>query len=326
MNASILIGIAIILIVAAGAGYYFMSSQPQTQITTQSTPTSTQGSTITSATTQTTESNPQTSSSSGTTSETTAATTPAPPATTSTTSTSTTTQPPTETTITSTPQQTTTTATTTSEEETISVKGAGLESLLTHFRKVTLTIIEKNGTTGEVKINNLTYVESKTTLNGEKAIEIDFQVNESNGKVVLAQVWVTPDYKEVLQISIEGHTLTGPMAQAYGHSLMEGLGSMLYVGSSMNMEFVIGTTEAKILASGWSLQGMNPTTVTISGHTYKAYSFKAVNVADEKSNVKMVEGTIANIFGHSYYYTYLKVTMKNNDTYTLKFTELELWS
>ncbi|MCD6324441.1 MAG: hypothetical protein J7L55_04975 [Desulfurococcales archaeon] len=323
-----MIGIAIVLVVAAGAGYYFMSTQPQAPATPASTTTTQQPTSP--ATTHTTETSaPQTTSSAQTTAPGTYTTTQAP--TTSQPATTTETSPtPTPTTTTTTAgastETTTQTTTTTPSGETVSVEGVELEGLFVHFKKATLTITQKDGSTGEVKVNNISYTQSRTTLNGQEVIKIDLEVNEGEGKSVVAQMWVTPDYKKVLQLNLEGQVIAGQTADMYGQQLLKGFGTMLYAASSVNIKFVISEKEATLLVNGWTLETMTPTKVTISGKTYGGYYFKAVNVADNKSSVASVEGKVANLFGDSYYYVHLEVVEKSNNVYTLTFTELEPWT
>ncbi len=300
MKTGLIVGI-VVLIIVAGAGMYFvMTQQGPTEITTTSAP-------QTQTTTTQTTSAPPTSSTIQTT---TTLTTTTPPQTTTT--------PPQTTTTTTTPPTTTTTATGT----TIQVSQLTLNGLFGNFThaKIVATII--NSSTGETNVYTLEYTETPDTLNGQQVIRIDFTYAEEGGDQQSFTMWVTPDFQHVMQIEMEGQTITGPNAELIGQQILNGISTMFFVTYAPNFEFYVTEETAEMTAHGWSLDAFQPIQVDISGVTYSGYYFKATNVNDAESNTQSVEGKIVELHANYYYLVYIKIVDKDGNTYQFELTEL----
>jgi len=76
------------------------------------------------------------------------------------------------------------------------------------------------------------------------------------------------------------------------------------------------------METGWEATSAAPTTTTISGHPYKAYSITLKNVADTDNAVSNVELTATEISPNVWVLTYMHVNMKDGSTFTGQILEL----
>ena len=352
MNISLIIGIAIVVIVAAGIGaYYAMTSQipaatSTSRTTTESpTPATTRTTTTTEATTSQTISttSPSKTTVTHSTTTTTYSTTSSPsPTTTYTTTTSpkttitstyTTTTTPTHTTTSSTSSTTTTvsstttattiTSTTTSPGQYINTTGITVTELLKTFKYIKMSFRYYNATLDETMTNYISLSQKSVMLNGQNAVEIDLILNSTESGNLTISIWTSPDYQHILQISYAGQTFSGPQAEIMGKQILQGLDKALYVTSSADFTFRVAEGEAQLVANGWTVNDFHQTTVAISNHNYEGYYYKVSNVNDANSDVSWAEGKIAKITTSGYYHVYLHLQLKNKDLFTLEITELE---
>ena len=352
MNISLIIGIAIVVIIAAGIGaYYAMTSQtpaitPTSRTTTElpTTPATTMTTTTTEATTSQTISTSSLSKTTAThsTTTTTYSTTSSPSPTaisttatspkttitsTYTTTTTTTTTSTSSTTTTVSPTTTattiTSTTTTTSPGQYINTTGITVTELLKTFRYIKMSFSYYNATSDETMTDYISLSQKSVILNGQSAIEIDLILNSTESGNLTMSIWTSPDYQHILQISYAGQTFSGPQAEIMGKQILQGLDKALYVTSSADFTFRVAEGEAQLVANGWTVNDFHQTTVTISNHNYEGYYYKVSNVNDANSDVSWAEGKIAKITTTGYYHVYLHLQLKDKDLFTLEITELE---
>lgn len=336
MNTGLVAGI-IVLVIAAGAGIYFvMSQQGATEITTTLTTTShtqttTQAPQTTNAMSTTTTIITSTSTTSGTetisTTTTTQTTTTMSPTTTQPQTTTTQTTSQTATTTTTSPQTVTTTtvpptSTTTVAGTTVQVSQLTLGGLLGNFTHVKVSITATNASTGEISTYSIEFTKSLDTVNGQQVLRIDLTFTDDEGEQTVATIWVTQDFQNVVQVEIEGQIMTGPYAEIIGRQILQTIGNMFLVAYTPNFEFYIQGASAELMTLGWRLDTFQPTQVTISGITYSGYYFKVTNVNDAESNTQSVEGKIVELHPDFYYMVYMKVVDVDGNTYEFEFTEL----
>jgi hypothetical protein len=285
MNTLLLIGI-LAVIIAAGAGTYYIASHQLTSPQTQTITTSITTTTHTPYQTQTTIS--------------------------------------TSSTVSSIASTTGTTTQTTSGSKSITTQKISFIGLVRHFKHVGVEVEIHNGTTGEVTTNTFSYSRSKTSLNGETVFLININYNSTEGDEGSIKIWLSHDYSRVLQLKLGDQVLTGQMAEFYGNKILQTIDKAFFATMSYNLQFQIteGTTQA--IMHGWIVNTLNPIQITISGHTYPGYYYKVTNINDAESNTAWAEGKIAEIINEQYYHVYMKVAMKNGDVFTVKFTDLEV--
>jgi hypothetical protein len=195
--------------------------------------------------------------------------------------------------------------------------------LVKHFKHAKIEIESHNGTTGEISTSWFSYTRSETSLNGITAIHVELAYNSSEGNGGTLEIWLSNDYSKILQIKLGDQILTGQMAEVYGNQILHTVDTAFFATTSFNLQFQVAEGTAEATMHGWVVNTFSPTQVTISGHTYSGYYYKVTNVNDAESDTAWAEGKIAEIISDQYYHVYMKAGMKNGDTFTIQFTELE---
>jgi len=298
LQSKLLLAIAAIVIVAVGGGLLIMQ-QTQTPQTTSET---TQPTTYT----ETEE----------TTSTTTLSTT--------TTTTSATTTTHTETTATTTTSEATTTTETTTAEaegELVTFESAmEMVETISHM-KYKMESSDGNWSTIEYTVLGEEQISGKQTLK----IELIFTSSDEPENPEKGTIWVTKDEGKVVKIAIvangETQTFEGPFAEQIGYQVMQLLyWPVAHVGTVETLNLKI--TEAQVSAAGKVEISSMPTTYTLGGKSFKAYSVDWTylgNDPDEPVNGHVV---VAELLQYKWFVVELKATYKDGSWWQLKIEEL----
>ncbi len=332
-----LIVLAVLVVAAVGVSAYFMVHQsltpPATGTTTSATPTET-----TQTTQRTTSQATSTSSSSLTTQEPQPTTTSSAPP--QTTSTSTTTQVTSTTQATSsttsstsaTPSETeteenqttqSTTSTTTPQEVSVSSVYT-FQSFLANYSKLKLDYRHVNATGYEITASLTITQTLGGNVGGVDTIKVDITVRSSEGGNGTLSIWVDKNnYDNVVKLEMNGQTIEGQAAALYGQQVISQINAMIapftYTG---NMELYIVQGSITATKHGWQVTSATPTTTTISGKTYKAYTITLKNIADTQSKATQTTIKVMEIQPNTWMLYYLGANLKDNSSITLQITEL----
>ena len=338
--------LAVLAVAVVGVGAYFMVHQslplPATGTTTSATPTETTQTTqqTTSQATSTSSSSPATSTEPATvtTQEPQPTTTSsAPPQTTSTStttqvtsttqatssSTSSTSATPSETETEETQTTQSTTSTTTSQEVSVSSVYT-FQSFLANYSKLKLDYRHVNATGYEITASLTITQTLGGNVGGVDTIKVDITVRSSEGGNGTLSIWVDKNnYDNVVKLEMNGQTIEGQAAALYGQQVISQINAMIapftYAG---NMELYIVQGSITATKHGWQVTSVTPTTTTISGKTYKAYTITLKNIADTQSKAMQATVKIMEAQPNTWMLYYLGANLKDSSSITLQITEL----
>lgn len=158
-------------------------------------------------------------------------------------------------------------------------------------------------------------------VGGVDTVKVVFSV--SGDEQANLTLWMSKDYSTVVKLDMNGQTLEGQLANLYGQQLLRQASAILmpytYVG---DIRLKIAGDTAAAIKAGWEVTGVTPTTVTISGHPYKAYSVTVKNVADADSVTSDIELTATEISPNVWILTYIHANMKDGSAFTGQILEL----
>lgn len=136
-------------------------------------------------------------------------------------------------------------------------------------------------------------------------------------------LWMSKDYSTVVKIDMNGQTLEGQLANVYGQQILRQASVLLmpyaYVG---DIRLKIAGETAAAVKAGWEVTSVTPTTVSISGHSYKAYSVAVKNVADTDNIASDVELTVAEISPDVWVLIHMHANMKDGSVFNGQIMEL----
>ena len=208
----------------------------------------------------------------------------------------------------------------------INVSSVSLYGLLHHFQHINLTIEYHNATSGKVLHESMVFDQVKIAIDGQPGILINITVSSEGGEGQhIMSLWTAKNYTHVFKIRIENQEITGTMAEVYGKQIINSLNNMLLAGSAESLQIEIAKGTASATMHGWIVNEVIPTKVTLSGHTYQGYYYKATNVNDNSSDAAWFEGKVVNLYGDMYYHVYGKARLKNNDLIIFTVVELKTW-
>ena len=197
-----------------------------------------------------------------------------------------------------------------------------MESILENYEKVALNIYYMNKTTGDETNTTVTMTQAPGgNVGGVDTMKVTFSIK--GDEQTNLTMWVSKDYSTVVKIEMNGQVLEGQLANVYGQQFLKQASAILmpytYVG---DIRFKIASDSAVALKTGWEVTSVTPTTTSISGHSYKAYSIAVKNVADSDNAASDVKLVVAEISPNVWVITHINVNMKDGSVFSVQITEL----
>ena len=207
----------------------------------------------------------------------------------------------------------------------MNVKALTIETILKNYERIILNVYYMHKTTGDETNVTVTMTQGPGgNVGGVDTVKVMFIVtsNKENEQGNLT-LWMSKDYSTVVRIDADGQTVEGQLAEMYGQQVLRHASALLmpyaHVG---DIHLKIAGETAAAVKAGWEVTSVTPTTVSISGHSYRAYSVAAKNVADTDSIVSDMESTVAEISPNVWVLIHMHANMKDGSVFNGQILEL----
>ncbi len=179
----------------------------------------------------------------------------------------------------------------------------------------------KNGVTNTSWLVYTLYPDETKVIADKEAMKLVLSFS-SDGSEESVTMWITRDLNRILELDMNGQTMTGSMADSLGKQVLNSIVTPAILGySTWDFGIVIAENSAEALANGWAVTSCTPETITISGQSYNGWDIIVENVGSP-SDAKSIHAKAAELKPNTWYAVYLDMVLKDGREIEIAITEL----